>query len=129
MRACVSAEICSAEIQVQFVQSLGSAGIGKKWKKLMGMGTGRPRPLLFAAHNPAPRMGDFKMLVQKSHSAPPNKAHLHAINLYRLMTEVRALRDKARSLEVGCEAKTPATNPNRKARLRTENDAVLSRPG
>jgi hypothetical protein len=47
------------------------------------------------------------MSVQKSHSAPPNKAHLHANNLYRLMIEVRALRNEARSLEVASEAEAP----------------------
>jgi hypothetical protein len=78
------------------------------------------RPLLFAALNPAPE-GDFKMSVQKnlsappnkSHSAPPNKVHFHANKLYRLMTEVGALRDRVRSLEVRFEAKPLATNLNR----------------
>jgi hypothetical protein len=83
--------------------------------------------LLFAALTPAPE-GDFKMSVQKSHSAPPNKSHsappnrvhLHANKLYRLMNEVGALRDRVRSLEIRFEAKPLATNLNRK-RVEIEN--------
>jgi hypothetical protein len=47
------------------------------------------------------------MAIQKSHSASPNEVHLHANNLYRLMIEVRALRDEVRLLEVPSEAKAP----------------------
>jgi hypothetical protein len=47
------------------------------------------------------------MSVQKSHLARPNKAHLHANNLYRLMIEVRALRNEARLLDGVSEAKAP----------------------
>jgi hypothetical protein len=86
--------------------------VREKVEKCDGVRNASFRPLLFAALTPAPE-GDFKMSVQKSHSAPPNKVHLHANKLYRLMTEVGALRDRVRSLEVRVEAKPLATNPIR----------------
>jgi hypothetical protein len=55
------------------------------------------------------------MPFQKNQSAFSNKVHVQA-KLYRLMSEVRALRDRAGSLEARCEAKTSdrtARNPNR----------------
>ena len=47
------------------------------------------------------------MSVQKSQAASSNRSQWHANDLYQLMIEVRTLRDKMRSLEVGSEAKTP----------------------
>ena len=60
------------------------------------------------------------MSVQKSQSISPNNAPLQANNLYRLMMDVRALRDRARSLEERSEAKTPDRNPNGRREGTTE---------
>ena len=53
------------------------------------------------------------MEIQKGHSASPNEAHRHA-NLYRLVIEVRALRDRVRLLEVVSETKAAGFDLHRK---------------
>ena len=49
------------------------------------------------------------MKIQKGHSASPNEA-----NLYRLVIEVRALRDRVRLLEVVSETKAAGFDLHRK---------------